>query len=244
MKRLRDILKPRHNPVVEPSAFKAPRPTTIDGRPVEIGEPPTRIKEDTLYVFLDKWRPLQIFDKAFYKLVPGRPPGLVINGFRMHVRGLSAYLREATARLAGLRVWDTCGGLGYSAKYLRGKFSEVIVSEKSRAVLELAAYNPFSHHLFGMQTYWANAWEMLGALDNLDAVFHDPPSFSQAPDLYSAEFLRELAARLRPGGMLYHYTGAPGIRRGRRLYVRIAKQMREMGFAVKKLQYGLLGVKK
>ena len=244
MKRLSDIWAFKEVPVVSPEVFSHPNPKTIDGKPISIEVRPVRIKE-VLYAWEDdRWEPLQIYKDGFYKLTPGRPPGLVINGFRMYVEHFSKYIREAISHIRpGILAWDTCGGLGYSARYLYRRFSRVFMSEKSEAVITLASYNPFSKHIFRLDSYWADAWEMLGRLDGLDAVFHDPPSFSQAPDLYSREFSKEVWDRLIPGGVFYHYTGYPGKYRGRKLYVRVMNQMKDIGFRIKKLSYGILGTK-
>jgi len=65
-----------------------------------------------------------------------------------------------------------------------------------------------------------------------DAVLHDPPRFGIAGELYAQSFYDQLARVLRPGGRLFHYTGAPNRKTsGRDVPAEVARRLAKSGFA-------------
>ena len=72
------------------------------------------------------------------------------------------------------------------------------------------------------------------ASESFDSIIHDPPRFSLAGELYSSGFYRELYRLLKHGGRLFHYTGTPYRRRGRRNFpAEVARRLTEAGFEVR-----------
>ena len=175
---------------------------------------------------------------------PGWPPTLEVDGIHMHrVSGVDpltdARLKVRAARVrGGHRVLETCAGAGYTVRAsLEAGASEVVAFEVSEAVLWIAERNPWSSWL-GMpevRLYHADAVEAVGFLpdSSFDRVIHDPPRFTSATSgLYSLDFYRELYRILRPGGILYHYTGEPGRLRRLGLPGKTAARLEQAGFRV------------
>ncbi|PUA31889.1 MAG: hypothetical protein B9J98_05190 [Candidatus Terraquivivens tikiterensis] len=196
---------------------------------------------------LREWaaEPAAIVGEHFYKLVMvewRRPPTLEIDGIHMHrVKGITPdkdtelKLRNVGS-FRGKRVLDTCMGLGYTAigAISRGAASVVTV-EVDRNVLELARINPWSRGLSeeGVEVILGDVYEVVDSFDReFDVIIHDPPRFSLAGHLYSADFYKKLAAVLKPGGVLVHYVGQPGMKRGIRIQVGVMRRLREAGFSV------------
>ncbi|MCL7385652.1 MAG: RsmD family RNA methyltransferase [Thaumarchaeota archaeon] len=190
--------------------------------------------------------PAAIVGEHFYKLVLvkwGRPPTLEIDGIHMHrVKDITPdedtklKLRNVES-FRGKSVLDTCMGLGYTAigAISRGAASVVTV-EVDRNVLELARINPWSRGLDNenVEVILGDVYEVLDSFGKeFNVVIHDPPRLSLAGHLYSLEFYKKLATVLKPNGILIHYVGQPGIKRGIRLWVGVMKRLREAGFSVR-----------
>jgi hypothetical protein len=80
---------------------------------------------------------------------------------------------------------------------------------------------------------------------SFDAVLHDPPRFSLAGGLYSQAFYDELARVLRPGGLLFHYTGSPNrLTSGRDVPQEVARRLRLAGFATRLEGDGVFATRK
>lgn len=190
----------------------------------------------------------------YYKLRPVGPrsaPTLEIDGIHMHrIVGTDPWRdsmdKVRAARVGrGHRVLDTCLGLGYTSigALLRGA-GRVISVEIDLNVVEMAARNPWSRRLDDprIEIIQGDVVRVVESFDNgeFDRVIHDPPRLtSRTGDLYSLEFYRELYRVLRPGGILYHYTGEPGRVRGRSLVAGIARRLREAGFIVRRWRGGM-----
>lgn len=190
--------------------------------------------------------PAAIVSEHFYKLVMvkwGKPPTLEIDGIHMH--RIKDVTPDEDTRLKlrnvgsfrGKSVLDTCMGLGYTAigAILKGAASVVTV-EIDKNVLELARINPWSRKLAdeNVEVILGDVYEVVDSFGKeFNVIIHDPPRFSLAGHLYSTEFYKKLATVLKPGGILVHYVGQPGIKRGIRLWVGVMRRLREAGFSVR-----------
>ncbi len=185
---------------------------------------------------------------------------LNINGIHMHqIIKMSPYKdSERKAYYAkirrGDRVLDICTGLGYTAiAALKRGASSVVTVEISNHVLGLAEVNPWSFYLGSDKITIINndALNILPRIrDNIfDRVIHDPPRFNIAGELYSLSFYKEIYRVLRPGGLLFHYTGQPLKHRGRGLgpiVKGIKTRLQQAGFIVLRYiqeVYGFVAVK-
>jgi uncharacterized protein len=198
---------------------------------------------EDVYVLGRKIRKLSFYKGAFYRLVLpcwGHAPTVEINGVRMH-RTVGTHPEvdawEKT-RLAGVlrgrKVLDLCTGLGYTAvSCAKRGCSRVVTVEKDVNVLRLAAYNPWSRDLFKepIEIVVEDAYLFLQRCDEVfNAVIHDPPAIYMEGKLYSEEFYRLVAKVLKRGGVLVHYVGETGRRRGVRLHAGVMKRLHRAGF--------------
>jgi len=211
-----------------------------------------------LYYDSGAWFPLEVRSEGgYYKLAPtrrGSAPTLEINGIHMHrvastdpISDTRAKIRAARIR-RGVRVLDTCTGLGYTAIFsvLAGAASVVTVEVDVNVIL-ISEYNPWSHQLADdrITTVNADVVEYVRGLEpnSFDRIIHDPPRLTgRTGDLYSEDFYAELYRVLRPGGILYHYTGEPGRRRGYDFPGKIAGKLRRVGFHSIKYDRRALGL--
>ncbi|MCS7385272.1 MAG: RsmD family RNA methyltransferase [archaeon GB-1867-005] len=183
----------------------------------------------------------------YYKLkciAENAAPTIEISGIHMHrIKEVTpwqdALMKVKAARIRpGLKVLDICTGLGYTsiASILRGAKS-VLTIEKDENVLKIASYNPWSKKLQNekIKIILGDAFEVIRELNSeyFDRIIHDPPRFSLAGNLYSREFYSEIYRVLRSGGILYHYTGQPGVRRRVSIIQGVSRRLREVGFSVK-----------
>jgi predicted methyltransferase len=172
---------------------------------------------------------------------PGDVPNLEISGIKMKSASptigavLEASLRELRP-LEGVCM-DTCGGLGYSAIAMARApgVIRVVCFEEDPNVIEAARHNPESLALFEHPKIELRPQDVFEAIASLpdaafDRVFHDPPRLSLAGQLYSGEFYRQLFRVLKPGGRLFHYTGAPGEKQGKRVRDGVVRRLRDAGF--------------
>jgi predicted methyltransferase len=198
-----------------------------------------------------QFAPVARYSRALYKLIPTAwgPPTFEIDGIKMLPTATVSPWEDARAKVAlvqprGKRILDTCGGLGYFAAWcLAGGASHVRSFEKSADVLWLRNLNPWSP---------GSPWSLVDgavlalevgdiseriaglATGSFDAILHDPPRFAIAGELYARSFYDQLARVLRPGGRLFHYTGAPNQRsRGRDLPREVAARLQAAGFRVR-----------
>jgi predicted methyltransferase len=172
---------------------------------------------------------------------PGELPNLEISGIKMKsaTPTLEAVLQASLAALQPLAgvCLDTCGGLGYSAIAMAASpaVTRVVCFELDANVIEAARHNPQSRRLFEdpkIDLRNQDVAEGLAAFSEatFDRVFHDPPRLALAGDLYSQAFYAELWRVMKPGGKLFHYTGAPGEKAGKRVRAGVMRRLRDAGF--------------
>ncbi len=180
-------------------------------------------------------------------------PTMEIDGVKMHrSMGISPWedsrckVRDAVKR--GMDVLDTCTGLGYTAIIAAKQGANSVQSfERNEAVLKTAAFNPWSEGFFNNEKIISNFGSVYDGIKNFkdaqfDAIIHDPPRFSHAGELYSAEFYNETFRVLRHGGKMFHYIGDPDSSFGKKHYAGINLRLREAGFetVIIKRNYGIL----
>ena len=205
-----------------------------------------------------KLKHLARFDDAFYQLVPtGEAPTAEINGIQMHrtkdVKPFEdARQKVETAIKKGDYVLDTCGGLGYTAIWaVKMGAMKVVSCEPIEAIRYLREENPWSREFSQekIDSLDKRVEEFMDTCDQavFDCIIHDPPRFSLAGELYSAEFYQRLADITKSGGRLFHYTGNPYSHGRPRLFVEgVMRRLSESGFKVKRRNdvLGVIGVKR
>jgi predicted methyltransferase len=181
------------------------------------------------------------FDR-FYSLMPTeRAPTMLVSGIPMHrIKGIDPHedtLRKirSVAPVTG-RVLDTTTGLGYTAIEASRTASEVVTIELDPTALEVAKRNPWSLELFirpNIRQLIGDAAEQIEGLDSarFARIFHDPPTFRLAGELYSGAFYRQLYRVLQSGGRLFHYIGDLESRTGSVVAKGSVRRLQEAGFS-------------
>ncbi|MEM3833485.1 MAG: RsmD family RNA methyltransferase [Thermoprotei archaeon] len=199
-------------------------------------------------------------DNMYLKLrnvSPNTAPTLEINGIHMHRIKDTTPWRDSTSKVMSIlplknkTVLDVCTGLGYTAIHaLNFGASKVITIEKNPSVLKIAEYNPWSWKLTDKKItiILDDAKNAISYLKDgyFDRIIHDPPRMKLAGELYSKELYKEFYRVLKPRGVIFHYIGAPGEKRGVNLIKGISERLKSIGFSIKKLYeiQGVLGIKK
>jgi predicted methyltransferase len=188
---------------------------------------------------------IQRFSEAlnrFYGLMPtDRAPTLLVSGIPMHrIKGIDPH-RDTLAKIRTIapisgRVLDTCTGLGYTAIEAARTADEVVTIELDPAVLEVARLNPWSRRLFEdprIQQMVGDSYEEVQEFEDgsFSRVIHDPPRFSLAGELYSAEVYRHFYRILKPRGRMFHYVGDLRSRSGRNVAKGVVRRLQEAGFS-------------
>ena len=211
---------------------------------------PDSFKPRTVYHWSgDAFEPVARYTTSLFKLVPTEwgAPTFEIDGIKMLPTARLSPYADAEQKVAlvaprGKTVLDTCGGLGYFAAWcLRGGAARVLSFEKNAGVLWLRSLNPWSPGSPWQPppgdalrlTHGDIAQEIRALPDvSVDAILHDPPRFAIAGELYSQAFYDQLARVLRPGGRLFHYTGAPNsVSRGRALAREVIARLQRANFS-------------
>jgi uncharacterized protein len=191
---------------------------------------------------------LDLFSGRYYKLKPyNGVPVLEIDGLRMQlVRDFRTPLDYSKEVVRGLGipargefdVLDTCMGLGYTAMAAAAfpSVRHVVTCEVSEAVVSLAQWNPMSAPLFEkggkILVMPGSAADLVKGFEDgmFSYVIHDPPRASHAPELYSADFYSELFRVCSRGARMFHYFGAVGKGRGRRIDREVSRRLTDAGF--------------
>ncbi|MBN2477916.1 methyltransferase domain-containing protein [Candidatus Micrarchaeota archaeon] len=212
--------------------------------------------EGNLFVYIkNEKHQLAVFTGHLYKLrMRNGMPILEVDGVRMHLvkefKNPLEYSEEIVKKLdikKNQAVLDTCGGLGYTAMAAAKKAKKVVSCEIKKEVLTLAEYSPWSSDYFKnkkIRIYNENVYEKINDFKDgeFDAVIHDPPRFSHAPELYSADFYRKILRILKPKGKIFHYTGSLGKRKGKDILEKTAERMEKTGFKIKIKDKRLQGI--
>ena len=199
----------------------------------------------------DKGRKIQFFSEdtnKFYQLYfakEGESPVLRINGVPMHRFIRISPVDDAKLKVKSLnpkgKVLEIGTGLGYSAIEMAHlpQVTQVITIEKDFEVIHMAKQNPFSAGLFENKKIMLLERDAVDVIsefsDNeFDCIFHDPPTFIMAPDLYTVAFYKKMFRVLKKGGKLWHYAPMPGKAKGPEVgnlvINRILKRLKEVGF--------------
>ena len=218
----------------------------------------SRCRERTVYYWDgDEFAVVSRFGTGLIKLVPTEwgPPTFEIDGIKMLPTAQVSPYADAERKVGLVAphdtvVLDTCGGLGYfAACCLQAGARRVLSFEKNPDVIWLRSLNPWSPVVAEAPALSLTEGDVTEALPamaaaSVDAILHDPPRFGIAGELYSQVFYGELARVLRPGGMLFHYTGSPNrLTSGRDVPREVASRLQKAGFAVRPEGDGLLAVK-
>ncbi len=193
----------------------------------------------------DAYEVVRRTDTGFYKLKAVKKygaPTLEINGIHMHrIAGIDPWTDSrikvrATKIKKGVKVLDTCMGLGYTAIHSVLRGAELVVTiEKDENVYWVATHNPWSHGLSDarVKTLLGDASKIIGLFpdSSFDRIIHDPPRFTRkSGDLYSLEFYCEAYRVLRVGGIMFHYTGEPRRHGAPSILKGISERLRKAGF--------------
>ncbi|MEW6356764.1 MAG: MnmC family methyltransferase [Planctomycetota bacterium] len=196
---------------------------------------------------------VEIARDHYYKLTPtAGAPTIEIDGVQMHRTKDIDPFEDARQKVEGTvrrgdRVLDTCGGLGYTAIWAVRMGAERVVSvEVCEDVRTLRAKNPWSRDLHDARIELVDG-DVFAYVKNsndasFDSIIHDPPRFSLAGELYGSEFYGHLFRVLSDGGRLFHYTGAPHSRSGRRdVPTEVQRRLETAGFHTRR-EPGKLGI--
>lgn len=223
---------------------------------------PDRLKDRSIYWWDgEAFASASRYGRALYKLVPTvhGAPTFEIDGIKMLPTAQVSPYEDARSKVAlveprGLRVLDTCGGLGYfAACCLEAGVAQVDSFEKSEDVLWLRTLNSWSPDPAAAEAggrlhlVHGDVSEEIARLPTAgyDALLHDPPRFGIAGELYSQVFYDQLARVLRRGGRLFHYTGRPNrLTSGRDVPREVARRLEKAGFETRLALDGVLARKR
>ena len=192
----------------------------------------------------DSIEKIQFFSEAFnrfYSLMPTTgAPTMLISGIPMHrIKGTDPH-RDTLSKIKSIApltgsVLDTTMGLGYTAIEAAKTAVHVTTIELDPMVVEICRHNPWSQDLFNnpkITRLIGDAYDVVMDFDpeSFARILHDPPMFSLAGDLYSAEFYSQLYRLLKPNGRLFHYIGDPKSKSGAGVTRGVRRRLREAGF--------------
>jgi predicted methyltransferase len=217
---------------------------------------PERCKDRTIYCWTgDAFEPVSRFgDGGLIKLVPTDwgPPTFEIDGIKMLVSAQISPIDDAARKVAlvepaGKTILDCCAGLGYFAqRCIEQRVGRIVSYEKNPDVLWLRRHNPWSppDDAPSLDLREGDISVRIAGHEasSFDAILHDPPRFGIAGELYSQAFYDQLARVLRPGGLLFHYTGTPNkLTSGRDVPREVGARLERAGFATQRQGDGILG---
>ncbi len=204
-----------------------------------------KVNDHTCYLLQEnKLIPIAVYSeetRLYYKLVPTTDwPTITLSSTPMHRHTTTSPYHDTQLKIKEIspvtgRVLDTCCGLGYTVILASEHATHVDTFERDPSVLAIAQLNPYSQPVFASSTIKLHEQDVFSALGEFpaatfDRIIHDPPTFARSPELYSLEFHRELYRVLKPKGILYHYCPHPQKTKGKQLYPRLLRQLRDSGF--------------
>lgn len=180
--------------------------------------------------------------QRYYSLYPTpSAPTMLISGIPMHrIQGTDPW-RDTQAKIAAAGpihgdVLDTCTGLGYTALQAAKLASHVTTIELDATAHEVVRQNPWSGRIFQEANVTMRIGDSAEVIvevpdSSIDIIIHDPPMFSLAGDLYSADFYREAKRILRKKGRFFHYIGNPESKSGATVTRGVIRRLQEVGFS-------------
>ncbi|MBE2224840.1 MAG: spermine synthase [Anaerolineae bacterium] len=188
---------------------------------------------------------IQFFSETFnryYSLMPTQAaPTMLISGIPMHRIKDTDPHKDTLSKIKAIlpatgEILDTTMGLGYTATEAAKTANHVTTIELDPAVVEVCRCNPWSQALFDnpkITRKIGHAWDVVEELEaeRFTRIIHDPPMFSLAGELYSADFYRELLRVLKGNGRLFHYIGDPNSKSGGGVTKGVVRRLKEVGFS-------------
>jgi hypothetical protein len=188
---------------------------------------------------------IQFFSETFnryYSLMPTQAaPTMLISGIPMHRIKDTDPHKDTLSKIKAVmpaagEILDTTMGLGYTAIQAAKTATHVITIELDPTVVEVCRCNPWSQALFDnpkITRKIGHAWDVVEELksERFSRIVHDPPMFSLAGELYSADFYRELRRVLKGNGRLFHYIGDPKSKSGSSVTKGVVRRLKEVGFS-------------
>jgi uncharacterized protein len=179
--------------------------------------------------------------KRFYALYPTRrAPTMMLSGIPMHRIKTVDPWRDTELKMKAMggvngSVLDICTGLGYTAIAASRTAVHVTTVELDPTVLEVCRRNPWSRALFDnpkIEQVIGNGADVVETMadDSFSRIFHDPPTFKLAGELYSGEFYGHLLRILNRGGRLFHYIGDLESTTGRVVAKGAVRRLQDVGF--------------
>lgn len=179
--------------------------------------------------------------QRYYSLMPTLgAPTMLISGFPMHRIKDTEPHQDTLSKIKAIapvtgKVLDTTMGLGYTAIEAAKTAESVTTLELDPTVLEICRRNPWSQGLFDnrkITQITADAYEWVERCPDhtFSVILHDPPTFSLAGDLYSADFYQQLHRLLKPKGRLFHYIGDPKSKSGANITKGVVRRLQDAGF--------------
>lgn len=197
---------------------------------------------------------IQVFSSEFNRLYSLMPvaeypakkqlreaaPTMLISGIPMHRIKETTPQRDTKEKIRAAspirgNVLDTATGLGYTAIAAAQKATSVTTIELDPVAQEICRQNPWSQALFNSDNITQEIGDSFDVVETLpdqhfDVIIHDPPMFSLAGHLYSADFYAELLRILKPKGKLFHYIGNPDSKSGANVTKGVIKRISDTGF--------------
>lgn len=218
-------------------------------------------KSRTIYFWnSEAFAPLQRYSGSLIKLVATEwgAPTFEIDGIKMLPTAQISPFVDAERKVQlikpqGKVVLDCCGGLGYFAACCLAQGAARILSfEKNPSVLWLRQHNPWSpdpdapEHGGRLQLHQGDISALITTLpdQSVDAILHDPPRFGIAGELYALSFYQQLARVLKPGGVLFHYTGMPNLKTsGRDVPAEVIRRLLAAAFKAERKLDGVIAIR-
>jgi predicted methyltransferase len=182
----------------------------------------------------------EVTDRAYSLYPTSGAPTMLVSGIPMHRIKDTDPHQDTLEKLHSIKpvvgqVLDTATGLGYTAIQAAKSAEHVTTIELDPAALQICRRNPWSQDLFDnpkISQIVGDSFDVVAAMQSasFSRVIHDPPAFSLAGDLYSAEFYKELHRVMRNRSQLFHYIGDPESKSGRNITAGVVRRLEEAGF--------------